>query len=455
MLNPERGPSMSRRNPAGLSSEWWYFYAVLLLWVFIPEVRRLLDWQRGTFESVQLLSVVPLAAVIPLAIPFVRGGWRRMTLEMGGFTYLWLLAFTYALLVGAALVHVLSSVYAFLGFSVPVIAGLWVATQGPTPTDVAFRRIAIALLWMATLSSLYGIFQFVAPPPWDIFWLYHADIPSAGAPEPFSFRIFGTMNSQGPFADFLAIVLVMNLNRLRLRQPWALAAIVICVIALALTQVRSAWIALAAGLCLYLILSAERWRAIATLPVFVALIALPAVAMSNTFGDEHTTMPVADRINTLAHLQDDVSGNERYGLIDYAFQLTYARPSGEGLGVIGLGTKLSNERLLIEGFDNGYLARFIEMGYVAGLTYVLVVFGALALLLRRWSKVDPRDTGRRELFVLAGAAQMTLLALDLAADAHNAITGVLFWIVVGVALAADVHESSAYRAAVPQFRSTA
>jgi putative inorganic carbon (hco3(-)) transporter len=453
---------MIRRNhAAALTWEWWYVFAVLALWVFIPEVRRVLDWQHGSFASVQILSIVPLSAILPMAIPLVLGRWRRVTLGMGGLTYLWLLAFTYALVVGAALVHVLSALYAFLGFCIPAIAGLWVATQGRTPADVAFGRIATALLWMATLSSLYGIFQFVALPPWDAGWLHYAPVTSAGAPAPFAFRVFGTLNSQGPFADFLAIVLMMNLNRLRLHQPWSLAAMGICVIALSLTLVRSAWIAGAAGLCLYLLLSAGRWRATATLPVLIALIAVPTFVMSSTFGDEHTTALVTDRVNTFTKLQDDESGNARFGLINYALERTSAQPFGEGLGVIGNGTKLTNERLLQEGFDNGYLARFVEMGYVGGLIYALVVFGALALMLRCWWKTDPGDTRRRELFALAGAAQVALLALDLASDAHNAFTGVLFWIVLGVALAADARlgqrarESSSGRADVARLGSAA
>lgn len=454
---------MTRQTRFAFSWEWLYFYFVLALWVFTPEIRRVIDFQRGTFASVQALSVVPLAAIIPLVIPIVRGRWRRVNLELGGLTYLWLLAFTYALLVGAAVAVLVSAAYTFLSFCIPAIAGLWVATQGRVSGEVAFRRIARALLWMGTLSSLYGILEFVAPPAWDLFWLRNADIPSAGAPEAFSFRIFGTLNSQGPFADFLAIVLMMNLDGMRLRRPVSLAAIGICVLALAFSLVRSAWIAFAVGLCLYLILSHGRWRAIAALPVLLAFIAIPVFALSSSYGDEHTTSVVVDRVNTLTNLQNDDSGNERFGLIDYAFRRASVHPAGEGLGVIGLGTKLTNERLLLEGFDNGYLARFVEMGYVGGLAYGLVVFGALGLVLRRWWKTDPLETRGREIFVLAAAAQIALLALDLASDAHNAVTGVLFWIILGAAFATRapigardvVPQRRAYRLAAPQIESTA
>jgi O-antigen ligase len=430
-----------------LGWDWWYFYAVLGLWVFIPELRRVLDYQRGTYESVQILSVVPLAAVIPLAIPVLRGGWRRLTFGFGGLAYVWFVAFMYAMVVGA-ISFVLSATYTFLAFCIPMIAGLWLASQDE-PAEVTFTRVADALLWLATLSGIYGIYQFVTAPPWDMFWLRYAGIPSAGAAEPFSFRIFGTLNSQGPFAFFVAIAMLMSLPRCRWRRPLALAALGVCVLALALSLVRASWLALVLGILIYALLSPNRWRMIAALPALVAVTVLFSWALSASFSEERTTLRILDRVDTLQNLQNDESANDRRDLALVSLGQIAKKPAGVGLGMMGLGAKLENAQEQDWAFDNGLLARFIEMGFFGGLGYLVVLLGAIVLILGRWWNTDTGQQVRRDVLVVAVAAQVALLSFDLAVDSHNLLGGVLFWMVLGIALGREQHEPATLAIGAP------
>ena len=59
--------------PAAREPHWqrWFPALLLTLWVFVPELRRLVDWQVG-YNSLPVINVIPIVALVPLVFIFPR-----------------------------------------------------------------------------------------------------------------------------------------------------------------------------------------------------------------------------------------------------------------------------------------------------------------------------------------------------------------------------------------------
>src|SRR5450631_427287 len=92
--------SVQRAGSEDSVFERWYPGVLISLWVLIPEVRRLLDWQLG-FSLLPVVNLLPLAALIPL-VGIVFKAARRNTLSYGFKLagWLWVAGFAYGLVVG-------------------------------------------------------------------------------------------------------------------------------------------------------------------------------------------------------------------------------------------------------------------------------------------------------------------------------------------------------------------
>jgi hypothetical protein len=159
--------------------EWTYVIFVIALFAFVPGLRRYLDWRSGSFGAIQILSLVPLASLLPLLVPAWKRR-RRISKTLRNFLMIWFGVLAYAMLLSAVAGNVAAAAYEFITFAVPPVLAVWLATL-ETPPDVAVQRIAAIVLGAATLTSLYGIYQFINPPPWDAFWVISSDFTSAGA----------------------------------------------------------------------------------------------------------------------------------------------------------------------------------------------------------------------------------------------------------------------------------
>jgi hypothetical protein len=84
-----------------------------------------------------------------------------------------------------------------------------------------WEAICVELRAWATLAlpliSLYGLYQFVAPPTWDANWMLSSGMESIGQPRPFEIRVFSTLNSPASLAYYLAALILIALS---LKAPW-------------------------------------------------------------------------------------------------------------------------------------------------------------------------------------------------------------------------------------------
>ena len=406
---------------------------VLALWVFLPEVRRYVDW-RSTFHALSLLSVVPLLALVPGLALLVRD-WRS---EGPGFrrsAMLWGIAFGYAFVVSVMLRSYIPALFSVMQFCLPVAFGAIVNARRSWLVTNAFNCVADSLLVIMALSAIYGIYQFVAPPPWDSYWAQQANIEnSQGATVAFGFRIFGTLNSTGPFAFMLSIALILNLPRVSLRRWYVCLAFVPIVIALALTSTRAAWIGLLIGSSCYLLLAIHRTRIVQAIALIAfALLGSVWLISSNVREASSTISSLSDRFSTLSALDEDKSASERKSETAEALSESFDQPLGLGLGVLGTAAKLGTEGNTVV-LDNGYLARLVELGFPGFLFFGISVATALIFSLKAHGIARrTKDAAAIDIIASLIGIQITFLFFQIATDTYVSVTGMCFWASVALA----------------------
>lgn len=413
---------------------WLVISVVLIAWAVMPGIRRLFDWRAGGFASMSVLSIVPLIALLPAVFALTYGRKLRFVdrrlvscawLWAGGFGF----AFVVALANGGS---PLAASYALAQFVLPMAFGLWAATLD-LPAEVLYERIADGLLWLSTPLCLYAVLQFVSPPPWDISWMLHANIVSIGLPYPYQLRPFSTLNGPGVFADFLDITIAINLPRLiTSRSALRIAQFTLCIAALALTMVRTGWLGFAVAVLTYIVLTPHRVR---NLAMFGAVSVLGAVIIGNAsvlLGSAQAGSDITSRFSTLSDLNNDYSFIDRQRYFEGLLVDAASQPLGQGLGVIGTAAKLGDSGK-VRDFDNGFVARFTEMGYFGMTCYLLALAGMLVLAFNTWRRYAARGLPRLTAIAAAVVAvQAMLFVLDVSADHHDALAGIAFWLTVAI-----------------------
>ncbi len=424
----------------------WYLPFVLGLWCFAPGLRRIIDWQFGR-NPLSFLSVLPMLSLLPLAVIVYRNASSpRLRLPFKTLVYMWLFGFVYALVVALASRGGAGAFYDFAQFCVPMLIGAWMLVR-PASRVQAFDQLGVALLWFSSIESVYAVYQFVAPPPWDVAYVNDLHQVSLGIPEPFGLHPFSMLNSHGTLSLFIVAVTLFNLHRLDLRRPIPLLITILNIAVLVLTNVRSSWLALVIGIVIYTALSPKRGKlatALGTLGVVSLLLVFNA---STLFGNADVSTQLQQRFNTLGDVDQDASVNARADETNYALHQGLAEPLGQGLGTVGTAVWLNGggddsgkaSSLVL---DNGYLSRFLEMGFPGCAGYLCTVFFSVVFGLRAYVLgLRLKDTGLIQISVAALSFQAALIGLDLSSDFHSALPGLFFWIAIGLMLRYEVSDA--------------
>ncbi len=420
---------------------WWYCGAVLVLWVVVPELRRLLDWRTGFHQS-QLLTIAPLLGMAVFAFAATFRGQIAGSSPLIALSWIWIGSFVYAGAIGVLSGHGPSSLYDFLQFVAPMFIALWLSSSR-SASEHAFRRLAALMFWIAVGVSIYGIIQFIVLPPWDAAWLRQVAIVqhmvTNGGAQPFSVRVFSVLNSAGTCASFLAVAIAFNLHRLKEGRIVTLAGMALCMITLLLTLERSAWVSLAVAIAIYSLFSPKALR---TLSVGLACLAGLFVllwAASPWLTVHAGKNNIVERLQTFGHLNQDISINARVASTADLLNDAISYPMGEGLGIIGPATQLTSFTGSINAIDGGLQARFAEMGFVGFSGYIITVLLAFCFGIQRWwdARLSGEHTQSDYLAVLL-AVQAMLIVQDFSIDSHLGLLGALFWLSVGISMSPQI-----------------
>jgi putative inorganic carbon (HCO3(-)) transporter len=391
--------------------------ALFAFWFLAPWIRRLFDLMTG-YVNTDPLSLAPFLATTAVAgLELTRVALptkvRRVLLAAAA-------GFALGFPVGVA--HPSAAVYAFVAYIAGVTGVILGFADASDESNSALRTVL--LLGMLPIAA-YGLLQRALPlPSWDRSWIDATGITSIGTASGGRVRIFSTLNAPGALAPLLGLSLLCYLTVHRRRGLVATGSAIIAV-ALALTYVRSAWLALVAAGLAHIV--ATRGRSAGKVLGFGLVTVVVALALSPVSPAAHDAVK---RVESIGSPGSDTSATDRRSTLGQVLPKALAAPAGHGLGSAGEPTKLTGDTSL-RAPDNGYLALLYQVGPVG----FLLVMGAAAVMLRAaWDGARARAPGQ-ELRILVFSMLVFLLISLTSGDQFYGSLGVIFWFLGGRALA--------------------
>jgi hypothetical protein len=396
-------------RPLYLGYVWW-------LWFLTPLVRRLVDLQGG-YDSVNPVLTAPLLVTGLCLFSLLRhlptlARWSLLPLVPI------LISLIYAYPIGIQNTGVMAASFSLLQWLVPVALGFHLATDVRRyPAYQATTRRAFT--WAALLLGVYGIWQFINPLPWDVYWMLNADMTTIGQPVPHEVRVFSTLNSPTPFA------MVMLVGLLMLFSASSITHVLVGVpayLAFLLTLVRTAWGGWAIGVWIYA--SYLRPSARLRLAASVGLLAIvAATVIASPLGSR-----IERKVESFALLSEDKSLAVREATAWAVLELILNEPLGRGLGATGSAKRLASGGT--ETFDNGLLNVFFSLGWMGGLLYLGATLYLMAGLIARFEpRHDPIPKVARAVGFATFAALLSLNTLI-------GVSGAMFWGLLGLSIGA-------------------
>lgn len=424
----------SRSRRAGLISLW-------TLWLLAPALRRMLALAVET-PSADPLALLPFIATAGIALIELRrtnmSRPARIAISLA----------TLGFLIGAP-AGLAADPLAF-GFGLTAyLAGVsaLVLGWGDRREGGQLSLVKVLTIVLPPLAA-YGVLQYLIPlTSWDSHWVETVDLASIGAPQEGHIRIFSTLNSPGTLGLVLAVAIVLGLG-LRRRGSVTLLATLPLIAALALTFVRSAWLALVLGVLVYA--ASVRGRTAGRL---VAVIAICLAALIVAGGSNPTTRAFTQRVTSFGDLGQDESAKDRLKFTQELLPAATSRPIGAGVGQAGLAARLEegNDQESLTTTDNGYLALLYQVGPF-GFLLVSIAMGMSVVAAVRALGDGDGDEERRIESASILAALVVLLVAQAGGDMLYGISGAIFWYLAGVAFATR-RRSASQPEGVPRSRS--
>jgi hypothetical protein len=400
--------------------------------MLIPGLRRMVDFESGGWDPSNPISLTPFlvsgVAAIDVFKRLPQLGRRRM--------WPWIVAvacITCGFFVGILTNGPLPAMHSYLAWLAPLMFGLAIALEWRRYPECA-ALIGRAFCWGTLLLSAYAIWQFLDPPPWDRLWVESAGMNSVGFAFPYRIRVFSLMNGPLSFALFLiAGVFVAFAERLRIRIP----AICLALVALLLTLVRSAWLALPLAAAVYVFaLPLRATRRVALIGVVAATMVLSIPRFLPDDVGQSMVDLIRDRAESLGSLSQDISFSERSSFMDQMSVVVLDNPVGHGLGSTGVSSTLGDPGTGIRDFDSGILAVFYALGWFGGVGFL----GATCYLI--FVGFERREGASDTIAKAARAIMVATFALSLGGNVFEGVSAAIFWGFTGLLLASHHWRSS-------------
>ncbi len=401
-----------------------YITFSLSLWWYTPFVRRVLNLRHGWNPTDATLLAPQVVAVIALLTV------ARYARDLRGRLYapfvLVLIALAYAYAIGLVGGGLIPASYALLTWIAPLVFGVHLGLRWRRYPEIAAALRTVFAMFLPFMAA-YGIYQFVVLPGWDRAWLVNAQMRSLGVPFPFLIRVFGTLNTPGPYAAFLMVGAILGIQG---KGVFRYPVIALSLIAILLTRTRAAWIAFILGLLLQTLSQPVLRLPKRTVTILVvALLALPIV---NSTQFKQSILP---RIASLNNISGDASFVRRLDFGESAASTIVNDAEGTGLGNTGGAIKLRSTGG-VRSLDNGFLEVFFIFGWVGGALFFLGLGGLLIQSLRfAEARRDP-DAGS---FRACAVALVSILPVG---EVFTGSSGTLLWSMIGLGLAAHAYHQT-------------
>ncbi len=378
---------------------WWILF-------LSPFVRRYADYRSGFTEPSPILLAPYLVILITLVtlwqqIPQVQlSGKKAFLLTISGIIY--------GFLIGLIQNSLINACIGLLDWLCPLLFAFHLYIHWRDYPSYR-QNCQQTFLWGVLVTGIYGIFQYLVAPEWDRYWRIQTNFISVGLPEPLTFNVFSTLNSNGPFAVMMMAGLMILMSCTGKLRFFALA---IGFLAFFLSNVRAAWGGLLVGiLVLGNSLKPKQQIYLVLTGILILMLVIPLVTM------EPFATKISDRLATFSDLNNDQSGQARTRMIS-----NFLGPALRQFVGVGIGSG---------GFDNAFLMFIFHLGYIGSFLYLS---GMLQLLLQliqgNHSRVDAFAGASRGI-AIAMVSQLIL------GPSMIELSGVILWSFLALSLAAE------------------
>ncbi len=398
------------RRSTYVAYTWW-------IWLFTPEVRRLVDYQTH-FHTISPVMLTPMLVTTFALLAIARRPQvllRRSMLPFASIAFATLFAF----IVGVLVNGYLSAAYEWGTWLEPLAFGVFLLMDTQAVKENRQALLSAVIIGLVIIGS-YGIYQFFHLPAWDAAWLANSNLHSEGSAYAEKVRVFGTLNDSGAFAAVLTASLVFMLIA---RGPLRIIGGAVGFPSLLLASERQAWGAwvIAAAFVFWRIGGKSRLR-IAVVAIIIAGVAVPIL----TVGPIATQL--SSRFASIKNVQSDHSAHAREQLYASFFVTAISQPIGDGFGALGVASKLANGQNV--DFDSGILEIPFTFGWIAGLIFVWSIISiAMSILGKYLKSKDPVTTAASGIF-------FGMMAVLLFGQVFSGPEGMIVWTAVGLALTA-------------------
>ena len=402
------------------------WYAGFVVWLFCaaPLVRRLVDEQVG-FDASSPVLLAPYVACAFAGLALLDFVGRRPANEARPFLAV-ILCIGYGLILAFANGRFLSGIVDAMKWSAGPLFALHMLASADR-TKALHRSVCLALLIALPLMSIYGIAQYFAPTKWDADWvtniqLVDPGLVSMGNPLPYELRIFSTMNSPGSFAALVSVGILVALQR---RAILSLPLVALMALALLLTQYRAVW----GGTLLGVAYLASAGSGGLRLRIGISIMAVLLLMTSSALVPQ-LRQAIAQRIDTITHLQSDRSGEDRMHQYDeFLSDDSGDMIVGAGLAIDGASRRLDGKTTAV--IDSGIIVVFTALGIAFGTVLLLSLVSAVAISFSRYAGRSPPIIGYRAV-AMASFCQIPFGAVFVGES------GFCVWVFLGLA-AAQAH----------------
>ena len=391
-----------------------YFGFVWVLWFISPFVRRVIDFTVGEFNYAPFPLLAPSLATCLSLLSLLQFTNRLTKPPYSGLALLFIgssVGLFSGLLSGTGVVAVING---YLEYIAPIclcfhLIAFW--RIYPSHRDMALRIFVLGTIVMGA----YGIYQYFVLPGWDRMWMIGSEMLSIGHPNPRQLRVFGTLNSPGPYSMVLAGTLIYAFleRSIVIRILTSLSYI-----AWLLTFVRASWIGWVVGIgfCIFNTRGPERSRLVYVLAITI-VIALPIVMTTDAIESRVTA-----RAGTLSNVEEDGSFQGRMGIYRQSLDNVLSNPLGRGVGA--------------KATDSGFISIFLHLGLVGGALYYI----GFAIVLRHAWQARSRNADSFSRYALSVSLMFCFVML--AGDQHVSVNGCLLWGSLGLAVSGNMYCSS-------------
>lgn len=399
------------------------WYAGFVIWLFCaaPLIRRLVDEQAG-FDASSPVLLAPYVACAFAGLALIDFIGRRPIVEARPFLSV-ILCIGYGLILAFANGRFLSGLVDAMKWSAGPLFALYMLSSSDR-AQTLHRTVCLALLIALPLMSIYGVAQYFAPAKWDADWvsniqLVDPGLVSMGNPLPYELRVFSTMNSPGSFAALVSVGILVALQR---RAVLSLPLVAVMALALLLTQYRAVW----GGTMLGILCLAFAGSAGLRLRIVVSFLAVLLLMTSSALVPQ-LRQAIAQRVDTITHLQSDRSGEDRM----HQYDEFLSDDSGDML--VGAGLAIDGASRLLDGkttavIDSGIILVFTALGIAIGTVLLLALASSVAISFSRYAGHSPSIVGYRAV-AIASFCQLPFGAVFVGES------GFCVWLFLGLAAA--------------------